>query len=61
MKLKSRKFWVAIITAVVMLVSQLSGVELDPDQWATILVPVVAYILGESWVDARRSSGPGGP
>jgi len=29
------------------------GIELDPETIVAIILPVVAYILGESYVDAK--------
>ena len=55
-KLASRKLWVAIITAVAMLVTAVTGVDLDIDQVLAVTLPVMAYILGEAWVDVRRTT-----
>lgn len=55
-KLSSRKLWVAIITAVAMLVTAITGVELDIDQVLAVTLPIMAYILGEAWVDGRRTT-----
>ena len=55
-KLASRKLWAAIITAVVMLVTALTGVDLDIDQVLAIILPIVAYIFGEAWVDAKKKA-----
>lgn len=50
----SRKFWIATITALVMLISTLTGVELDIEEILAIVLPVIAYVLGESYIDARK-------
>ena len=55
-KLASRKLWAAILTAVAMLVTALTGVELDIEQVLAVTLPIVAYILGEAWVDARKKA-----
>ena len=55
-KLASRKLWAAIITAVAMLVTALTGVELDTEQVLAVVIPIVAYIFGEAWVDAKKTS-----
>ncbi len=55
-KLASRKLWAAIVTAVVMLVTAIWGVELDTEQVLAVIIPIVAYIFGEAWVDARKTS-----
>jgi hypothetical protein len=54
-KLASRKLWAAILTAVAMLVTAITGVELDIDQVLAIILPIMAYIFGEAWVDAKKT------
>lgn len=51
--LKSRKFWVGICTFIALLASEILGVELDAVSLAAIVIPVVAWIIGESVIDAR--------
>jgi len=51
--LLSRKFWLAVVTALTMVLSDKLGLELDPETVVAIILPVVAYILGESIVDAK--------
>ncbi len=51
--LLSRKFWIAIITALTMILADNFGLELDPEVIVAIILPVVAYILGESYIDAK--------
>jgi hypothetical protein len=55
-KLASRKLWAAILTAVAMLVTALTGVDLEIDQVLAIILPIMAYIFGEAWVDAKKAS-----
>ena len=52
--LLSRKFWIAVITALTMILSNTLGLELDPETIVAIILPVVAYILGESYIDAKQ-------
>lgn len=52
-RLKSRKFWIAAVTAVVMLVNVFVDDALDLEQTLGIVIPVAAYLLGQSWVDRR--------
>ncbi len=54
-KLASRKLWAAIITAGAMLITALTGFELDLDQILAVVLPIMAYIFGEAWVDAKKS------
>ncbi|HHY70628.1 MAG TPA: hypothetical protein GX519_03020 [Thermoanaerobacterales bacterium] len=51
--LLSRKFWIAIITALTMILADNFGLEIDPEVIVAIILPVVAYILGESYIDAK--------
>lgn len=53
-RLLSRKWLVGIGTSTAMLLCGVFKVNLDPAQCAAIVVPAVAYILGESWVDGKR-------
>lgn len=51
--LLSRKFWIAVVTALTMILSGKIGLDLDPETIVAIILPVVAYILGESIIDAK--------
>jgi hypothetical protein len=51
--LLSRKFWIAIVTALTMILSDKLGLDIDPETIVAITLPVVAYILGESIIDAK--------
>ena len=52
--LLSRKFWLAVLTALTMILSDSFGLEIDPEIMVAIILPVVAYILGESYIDAKQ-------
>lgn len=52
--LLSRKFWLAVVTAVTMILADNVGIDLDPEVVVAIILPVVAYILGEAYVDAKH-------
>jgi len=51
--LLSRKFWIAVVTALTMVLADTLGLELDPETVVAIILPVVAYILGESFIDSK--------
>lgn len=55
-KLKSRKLWMAIIPAVLIVVEELAGLDLNSKELAAQIVPFVMYILGESYNDSRHVS-----
>jgi hypothetical protein len=51
--LLSRKFWLAVATVITVILADNFGLELDPEMIVAITLPVVAFILGESYVDAK--------
>jgi membrane-bound ClpP family serine protease len=56
-KLTSRKFWLALIGGVVMLLNAFTGLELSGAEIAGVLIPIIAYIFGEAWVDGKAAKG----
>ncbi len=54
-RLKSRKFWVAVITPLVIIFTRVVGLELDNNAIISISGVVSAYILGEAYVDSKRN------
>jgi len=52
--LLSRKFWLAVITAITLVLQKEIGLELDPEVITGIIVTVVAYIVGESAIDMKN-------
>ena len=60
-KLTSRKFWVALVAFVTSLLVGLKVAESDITQIASIVMTagsLIAYILSEGWVDAKRAENP---
>jgi len=53
-KLKSRKFWMAVVTALLIVLNDGLGLELPTEAIMTVAGVVIAYILGESAVDVAR-------
>jgi len=53
-KLRSRKLWVAIITAFAIFLTEVFGIEIDPENLVVVVLPIIAYILGEAWIDGRK-------
>ena len=53
-KLKSRKFWMAVVTAGIAVANKGLDLNLPEESIMTVAGVVVAYILGESLVDARH-------
>lgn len=52
--LLSRKLWLAVATTATMILANTLGLELDPEVVVAIILPVVAYIVGESIIDAKH-------
>jgi hypothetical protein len=51
---KSKKWWAAAIAAVIPVLNQLFGLSLSPIELAAVILPLVGYVLGESWIDAKH-------
>ena len=52
--LLSRKLWLAFLTTLTLFLRDRIGLDLDPEMIIAIVLPVVAYILGESYVDSQH-------
>lgn len=50
----SRKLWAAIIGAGVVFVNSYFGWNFSTEEVLVFLLPIVAYIFGEAWVDKSR-------
>jgi uncharacterized membrane protein len=53
-KLKSRKFWMAVVTAILVVANEGLGLKLPTDAVMAVAGIAITYILGESYVDANR-------
>lgn len=53
-RLKSRKFWVAITSAVVLFLNSYFEFGLDTNEAITIVLVIVSYLLGQSYVDGNQ-------
>lgn len=54
MKLKSRKFWMAVVTAGIVIANEGLGLNLPKEEIMTVAGVAIAYILGESYIDANK-------
>ena len=54
-KLKSRKFWIAVVTALLVVANDGLGLNLPADSIKTVAEIVIAYIIGQGAVDAVSS------
>lgn len=55
-KFKSRKFWMAILGALLVIANETFDLGLSSESQATIVVILVSFIIGESAVDAKRAA-----
>ncbi|MED1603685.1 hypothetical protein [Alkalihalophilus marmarensis] len=54
-KFTSRKFWMAVVSAAVILGNEGLGLELPTESIMTVAAVAISYILGESYVDSQKS------
>ena len=58
-KLKSRKFWFALLGAVLPIVAQAFSEAIDPWQAAQLSAGIIiAYIFGQGYVDGQAAASP---
>ena len=53
-KLKSRKFWMAVVAALLVVANEGLGLGLPEDSIMAVAGVVIAYVLGEAYVDGKR-------
>ena len=56
-RLKSRKFLMALATALLMILNEGLDLGIPADVYGWIVGVVIAWILGESYVDGRAAGG----
>jgi len=54
-RLKSRKFLLAIATVILIILNEAVGLSIPEDAYWKIITPVVAFILGESYIDGKSA------
>ena len=52
----SRKFLVGVCGFIALLANEIWGIEISPEVLIAIVVPLVAFIVGEAVVDATRKN-----
>lgn len=55
-RLKSRKFWMTVVTALLTVANNGLGLGLPEEAIMTLAGTVAAYVLGQSLVDAKAAS-----
>lgn len=53
-KLKSRKFWVAVASALFIILTEGLGINVEPIAYWSLIGVAIAYICGEAYVDAMH-------
>jgi len=49
----SRKFWAAVVGLLVPIANEKLGLELSPAELLAAITPLIAYILGISFIEAK--------
>jgi len=59
-KLTSRKFWMAGVSALLVLLNQGLGLEIPEETVLNFTAIVVGYLVSQGWVDAQEKRQGGG-
>lgn len=59
-RLKSRKFLSALFSAIFIILNEGLGTPIDRDAYAWITGVIIAFILGESYVDGKSAGNSSG-
>lgn len=51
---RSKKWWAAFIAAAIPVLNQFFGWNLNAEELAAVVLPLIAYVLGEAWADAAH-------
>ena len=54
-RLKSRKFLVAVATILLIICNEMVGLNIPAESYWAIILPVIAYILGEAYTDGKAA------
>jgi len=54
-KLQSRKFWMAVISAIIIIVNALLGKPIDANELGRLIIVIISYILAEAGIDITNS------
>lgn len=58
-RLKSRKFLMALAAILLIIINEMIGLNIPPDAYWAIVLPVIAYILGEAYTDGKNKESRG--
>ena len=51
---KSKKWWTAILAAAIPAANGIFKLGLETEQVMTVVLPLIAYVIGEAWVDSTH-------
>jgi len=54
-RLKSRKFLMALASILLIVINEIAGLSIPADAYWAIILPVIAYILGEAYTDGKAA------
>lgn len=54
-RLKSRKFLMAFASILLIIINEIAGLNIPADAYWAIILPVIAYILGEAYTDGKAA------
>ncbi len=58
--IKSKKFWMTLIAVAVPIVNKLFGFDFNTEEIATVMAPMVGYIVGQGIADINKGRNYGG-
>lgn len=53
-KFKSRKFLLSLAATLFIALTEVFGVDIPPTTYWAIVAAVIAYVMGESYIDAQK-------
>lgn len=53
-KLKSRKFWLTVGSVVLVVANEGLGLNIPEESYWAVVLPIMAYVLGEAYIDAKK-------
>ena len=51
---KSKKWIAAVIAAIIPVINSVTGLDMDPAEVITVVIPLVAYVFSQGIVDSRH-------
>ena len=55
-KMKSRKFWISVVGAVVLVLVDGLGIGIDREVILAAAGVIISFVLGESYIDSKKST-----